>query len=587
MASLRLDRRTIIFLVGMALTQLSISMALIQIPVYIRELGASISEVGLFFTVSMVFPLLVRVFGGWLADSVGRLRIIFLGSLTGVLTYAAYAVAPSWEAALIAPALMAITTALTIPAYFAHIADIAPEEIRGRMYGVAQTVYRAAGVVGPPVGGLLGAAFGYRVMFATSTVSFALSALIFFFLLRGGRALPKPDQEFSFRAFRSSMTELGALFVAGGVVTWILLVDGVRDIAFQLSFDLMPIYLTDVAGISKEGIGLLFGIYGIAPLLSLYPAGLLVDRTSERAVIAAALTCVVSSRLVFALSQGFGGFALSWILLGLGASLFEPSGGALIAKVVPRHLRGTFFGLFATTISIFSLPAPWIGSQMWNLLGPRYPFLITVALGSLTILPAWYKLYVPKRTAADADSDRITDQVTVLSVRVGANLTPAWKSAALQVIAQYKGVLNRSDDSTLSAYFGVAPHRAPPQVSALLATHAALSISDQLRALGGNRQAEIEMGISTGPIGRAGSLPERERLVQRLVQPGDTLRAAEALQQHCQGDGLLISSTTYGYLETALVQFEIAEREPVRLPGIVGEPRVYQVISRIRPLKTN
>ena len=94
----------------MALTNFAVTMPLVLIPVYIRELGASITELGLFFTISMIFPLLVKLLGGWLADVVGRLQVILIGSVTGVLTFTVYALAPSWEAALLAPALMAITS---------------------------------------------------------------------------------------------------------------------------------------------------------------------------------------------------------------------------------------------------------------------------------------------------------------------------------------------------------------------------------------------------------------------------------------------------------------------------------------------
>lgn len=573
----------------MALTQFSISMPLVQIPVYIRELGASITQVGLYFTLSMVFPLLVRVFGGWLADSVGRLRIIFFGSVTGVLTYAAYAAAPTWQAALIAPALMAVTSALTIPAYWAHLADISPEDSRGRMYGVSQTVYRAAGVIAPPIGGLLGASMGYRVMFGVSTLVFGLSALIFFALLRRRTSAPKPEQEFSLSAFRSSMGEIGALFIAGGVVTWILLVDGVRDIAFSLSYDLMPVYLSDIAGIGKEGIGLLFGLYGVASLLTLFPAGWLTDRTSERAVISAALVCVVCSRLVFAIAGSFWGFALSWMLLGVGASLFQPSGGALIARVVPSRLRGTFFGLFATTLSVFSLPAPWVGSQVWELIGPRFPFLITVVLGGLTILPAWHKLYVPKSPPKPPVPKPTPDIATVLSISYPAEAAERWLSEAERIVGQHLGVFRRSGDSSLSACFGLAPNRTPPQVSALLATHAAFSISDLLQELtskDGRPFQQLEMGVFTGPVGRSASggadAPANGPATLNPLE--EVLRRAQALQRSSRGAGLLISEATYLYLGSAKAQFEFGGSGPlpVSIDGIT--PIAHQVIRRLQPL---
>ncbi|MEK7682815.1 MAG: MFS transporter, partial [Chloroflexota bacterium] len=200
-----LNRRTIIFLFGMMLTQFSISMPMVQIPIYVKELGASISEIGLFFTISMIFPLLVTLLGGWLADSLGRLRVIFIGSLTGVLTFAAYAIAPTWQAALLGPALMAITSSLTIPAYFAYIADITPEASRGRMYGLSQTVYNASAVVAPPIGGLIAQSLGYRFMFSLSSVVFAVAALIFLYLLRSVSTLTIGEREVSLRALRGEM----------------------------------------------------------------------------------------------------------------------------------------------------------------------------------------------------------------------------------------------------------------------------------------------------------------------------------------------------------------------------------------------
>ena len=147
------------------------------------------------------------------------------------------------------------------------------------------------------------------------------------------------DQAPAIRSLRASLAEMAALFLAGGLITWLLIFDGVRDIAFKLSFDLMPVFLSDIAGISKEGIGFLDGIFGMALLITVYPAGLLVDRTSERFVLILGLAAVVLSRLVFATANGYWGFAFSWILLGIGVGLFDPSGNSLVTKVVPKHQR--------------------------------------------------------------------------------------------------------------------------------------------------------------------------------------------------------------------------------------------------------
>ena len=390
-----LNRRLIVFLAAMVLAELSRTMTMIQIPVYLRELGASIQQIGFFFTISLGFPLLLRIFGGWISDTVGRLPALIVGSAVGVLTYIAYMLAPNWQIALLGPAILAISSALIFPSYKSYIADQASEEVRGRVFGIAEAVVSMAWIIGPPVGGYIAQNLSYRLMFLAAAITFGLAMLIFFFLHRTSTereifAVQKP----SIVNLRSSFRSMFLLMISGGLVTWILIVDGVRDIAFKMSFDLMPIYLKEIALFTKQEIGFLDGLFGVALAVTTIPAGWLVDKVSERLGITLGILTMIISRLLFAVSLSFTGFAFSWILLGIGGGLIDPAGSALIAKGVPKRIRGLAYGLIATSLGIFSLPAPWIGSQVWNFVSPRAPFLLTVVLGTIVIIPAWKKLVV-------------------------------------------------------------------------------------------------------------------------------------------------------------------------------------------------
>ena len=569
----------------MALTNFAVTMPLVLIPVYIRELGASITQLGLFFTIAMIFPILVKLFGGWLADVAGRLQVILIGSVAGVLTFTVYALAPTWEAALLAPALMAITSSLTIPAYFAYIADITQDANRGRMYGVSQTVYQASGVVAPVVGGLLAAAVGFRFMFAVAAVAFAIAAIIFAFLLRTAPSLAHSRQKISWDSLKSSFTQMWALVVIGGIVAWILVIDGIRDIAMKLSFDLIPVFLTDIHGVSLQSIGLMDGIYGLALLLTLYPAGWLVDRTSERTVIALALLAGVASRLVLAVSSDLWGFSLSFALQGIGFGLFAPSGSSLISKAVPQHLRGFAFGLVATSISIFSLPSPWIGSQIWEFLGPQWPFLISVAIGTLLILPAWWKLKLPPRAKRQKiEGDAVTlptigdaEKVSVLHAQLANSDDEAMIAECQEIITQHGGAVSVLDNSSLTATFGISPNRSPPQVSALLATHAGLSILELFKRAGGG--TGICIGIDTGDVTVRPYIPDRALedgigIGDEFTLTGDLVRTARRLQSNAADGELWISGRTHSYLEPARHQFDFAPN------GSEGGITTYRVLGR-------
>jgi MFS family permease len=73
-----------------------------------------------------------------------------------------------------------------------------------------------------------------------------------------------------------------------------------------------------------------------------------------------------------------------------------PAYQSLISKAVPKKVRGTAFGLFSSSLGLVSLPAPWIGGELWEKVSPRFPFMITVVVSFLSVIPAWLKFRLPK-----------------------------------------------------------------------------------------------------------------------------------------------------------------------------------------------
>lgn len=383
------------FLLGAAFVEASRTMTMVQVPIYLRELGADIGQIGLFFTISMAFPLILRIIGGWLSDTIGRLRAIWYGSLAGVAAYFFYTVASTWHVALLGPAFLSIASALFYPSYRAYIADTIDEEAVGRVFGIAETIRHTAWVIGPLFGGILAKNLGYKWMFAAATISFGLAALIFLFMRSYHPQTDTLTERPNLASLWQSLRGISILIISGGLVTWLLITDSVYDISSRLSFDLMPVYLSDIADLDKQQVGLLDMIFGIA-LASASPlGGLLSDKTSERLSIVLGTALLIISRLIFAMVYTFWGFAFSWILLGLGGALVNPALNSLVAKGVPAHLRGITYAFIVTSVSLLALPFPWIGSQIWNAIDPKAPFLITVVVGSLAIIPAWFKLKVP------------------------------------------------------------------------------------------------------------------------------------------------------------------------------------------------
>jgi MFS family permease len=99
--------------------------------------------------------------------------------------------------------------------------------------------------------------------------------------------------------------------------------------------------------------------------------------------------------VIFVQVSQYAGFVIAWIVFGMGVGLLSPAYASLISKVVPKNLLGTFTGLFRSSLGLISLPAPWIGGQLWERFSPQLPFSITAVAALFTIIPTWFKFKLP------------------------------------------------------------------------------------------------------------------------------------------------------------------------------------------------
>jgi MFS family permease len=106
-------------------------------------------------------------------------------------------------------------------------------------------------------------------------------------------------------------------------------------------------------------------------------------------------------------------YYVGWGMAGLGAGVSGPAYQSLISKAVPQKLRGLAFGLFSTSLGVISLPAPWIGGQMWQRFGPTVPFTVTAVVIFLSVIPIWLKFKLPKTVEQPEEEVPVEDSVAV------------------------------------------------------------------------------------------------------------------------------------------------------------------------------
>ena len=388
----------ILFLAAMIFANIGGNMYGGLMPLYLKDLGSSIPQIGLFFTISQIVPLFLQILGGWISDTLGRLRAIAIGSVFGVIGFIPLVLADSWGWLVISVAIGSVARALVGPSFDAFIAEHSSEENRGKVFGISQTIFMVVAVVGPPLGGWLAQDYGFKLMLLVAGVFYLIAAVMRIGMAREAAKTGTAKKELSFASLKSNLSAMFGLMFSGGLITWILITDGFRDVSFQLSGNLFPVYMQEIGGLSIQQIGWATALFGLCMMLTTIPGGWLSDKVGER--IGIIIGMVLMGGALFLLINIPEGsqwlYFAGWAMAGMGVGISTPAYQSLISKAVPQNLCGMAFGLFSTSLGIVSLPAPWIGAQLWDRFSPQFPFTITAIAILLSIIPIWLKFKLPK-----------------------------------------------------------------------------------------------------------------------------------------------------------------------------------------------
>jgi len=266
------------------------------------------------------------------------------------------------------------------------------------LFGITQTLFGIVSVVGPVLGGFLVEAMNFKGMLMIAAVLYLSATVIRVSMAReAARAQSANPNHLTFDSLKKNLGAMIGLILAGGLFTWIMITDGVRDIFFNMSFSFLSVYMQDIASLSISQIGVMNSIFGVAMMAVMMPAGWLADKVGERVNIAISfLFMAVSIGMIATIPPASPAwmYGLGWVIAGIGVGLSTPAYQSLISKAVPQRLRGVAFGLFSTSLGLVSLPAPVIGGYLWEKINPQFPFMLTALASLLSIIPVWFKFKV-------------------------------------------------------------------------------------------------------------------------------------------------------------------------------------------------
>ena len=161
---------------------------------------------------------------------------------------------------------------------------------------------------------------------------------------------------------------------------WLYLFTCIDRFAWLLWVPLLNAYLKDVFDMSGGEVGGYNTIANITMSISQYRLGKLIDRIGYvKGLLISEITGFIAS-IIIGLSPTRAFLALGFILIGLSVTLWVPSYNAALALSSPPSDRGKVFSSINAMRTIGSIPAPWIGGEIYGEIGASSPFICSSAI---------------------------------------------------------------------------------------------------------------------------------------------------------------------------------------------------------------
>ncbi|EWY41684.1 MFS transporter [Skermanella stibiiresistens SB22] len=378
---------------AMLLSSLGTSIANVALPTLARVFDASFQEVQWIVLAYLLAITTLIVSVGRLGDLMGRRRLLLDGILLFTVASALCGVAPTLPLLIAARAAQGLGAAIMMALAMALIGETVPKAGTGRAMGLLGTMSAIGTALGPSLGGVLIAGFGWRAIFLV-TVPLGLVA---FFLTY--RHLPADRREkaisqagfdtsgmvtlvLTLAAYALAMTvgrggfgplNIALLVAAGvgiGLFAWVearapsplirlgmfrepglaasLAMAALVSTVMMATFVVGPFHLAHGLGLDAALVGAALSIGPLVAALTGVPAGRVTDRFGSRRVTVTGLVAMSAGAGLLAMlpaTLGVAGYVAPIAIVTIGYALFQTANNTAVMTDVHPDQRGVISGM--------------------------------------------------------------------------------------------------------------------------------------------------------------------------------------------------------------------------------------------------
>jgi MFS family permease len=350
----------------------------------VGTLGLSVAAVGLIDGIAEATASITKVFSGWVSDRLGRRKpLILLGYGLAALSKPLFPLAAGALPVLAARFADRIGKGIRGAPRDALIADVTAPEIRGRAFGLRQSMDTVGAFAGPlaAIALMLLLANDIRAVFWIAVIPAAIAVLLVLFAVKEPAVASDASKRQPLRLAELKGLDRAYWAVVGVGLLFTLARFSEAFLILKASAEGLPLWLAPAVLV----------VMNLVYSGAAYPAGIASDRIGTRGLLLASLAVLAAADLLLALvpdlAAAFGAIALWGLHMGLSQGLLS----RLVADRAPAPLRGSAFGLFNLVTGLAMLAASVTAGLLWDGFGASATFLagagfaVAAALGLVVL----------------------------------------------------------------------------------------------------------------------------------------------------------------------------------------------------------
>jgi MFS family permease len=361
---------------------------------YAKDLGATDLDVARMRMVAMLALSLSLIPGGFLTDTIGRVKTILIGTLGISIIQFAYAMATDWR---IFAVIWVIDFAFHFyqPALNAIVMDSLPKEKTFNGFLILNIFPNVPYLFMPIVGGYLYDHYGVVGVRISFVLSGVISLIVFVLRMRG---FQETFMEIN-KDFSKTIIELTGYIP---ILKKSLKIFFFTSILFQLTNSVIntygAIYSIEVLGFNKTTWGFISSVSNVGGILSLLILFRLNIRNPKSVLMlsigAISLSLFMMSIPYYIEAPKLPVVLAAFFILNLSSNIVNSSISTLLTRLIPQEIRGRTMSIKGFLDNAGASLASIVAGYIYSSLNPGEAFLITSAVG----LVGLFYLYLSLKT---------------------------------------------------------------------------------------------------------------------------------------------------------------------------------------------